>query len=168
MNEPMNMSAHDRSRQSERAALLNPALLALVLARAAAGHEKRTGSLMPLSLCFLVVPIVLHGPTRHALPTRVTAKPGGWLNDHPVIRAGFAARARSLAPAVRAGLRDGLRAGLVEVVGDCLKGHLPKRVSSVELSAEVEDILKRAEFAGGWLGLAGPPVGSFAMWRVRP
>lgn len=155
-------------RGTERDALLNPAFIALVLAHAASGHEHRTGLPMPLSLCFLVVPIVLHGPTREALPRRVTTKPGGWLDEHPLLRAGFAARGRSVAPAVRAGLREGLRAGALELDGESVAGHPPRRRPGIPLSAEVEEILKRAEFAGGWLGLAGPPVGTFAMWRVRP
>lgn len=166
------MSTHstltDEAGGSERDALLNPALLAVLLAQAAAGHRRRTDAPMPMSLAFLAAPIVLHGPTRRALPTRVTAKPGAWLDDHPLLRAGFAVRARSVAPAVRAGMREGLRAGVLELVGDSLVGHPPKRSAALKLSSEVDEIFKRAEFVGGWLGLAGPPVGSFAMWRVRP
>jgi hypothetical protein len=147
---------------------MNPAFIAILLANAAAAHEERTGQPMPLALCFLVGPMVLHAPTRDALPRKVTAKPGPWLDANPVLRAGFAARARSAAPAVRAGLRHGLRAGILELAGERVTGRPPRRRSGIGLSAEVEEILKRAAFAGGWLGLAGPPVGSYAMWRVRP
>jgi hypothetical protein len=147
---------------------MNPAFIAILLANAAAAHEERTGQPMPLALCFLVGPMVLHAPTRDALPRKVTAKPGPWLDANPVLRAGFAARARSAAPAVRAGLRHGLRAGILELAGERVTGRPPRRRSGIRLSAEVEEILKRAAFAGGWLGLAGPPVGSYAMWRVRP
>jgi hypothetical protein len=156
-----------RPRPAERETLFNPRFVALLLAHAAAGHEDRTEAAMPLSLCFLVAPVVLHGPTRRALPRRVTTKPGAWLDEHPLLRAGFAMRARSTAPFVRAGLREGLRAGMLDLVGDGVLGHPPQR-RGVNLSAEVDEILKRAAFAGGWLGLAGPPAGSFAMWRVRP
>lgn len=168
MNEMTIARGDPGRRAAERDALLNPAFVALVVAHAAYGHKNRTGSPMPVSLCFLVAPIVLHGPTRQALPRRVTAKPGGWLDDHPLLRAGFAMRARAVAPAVRAGLREGLRAGALELDGESIVGHPPRRRPEVALSAEVEEILKRAEFTGGWLGLAGPPVGTFAMWRVRP
>ena len=158
----------ERPRPPEREALLNPAFIAVVLAHAASGHERRTDLAMPLALCFLVAPIVLHGPTRNALPRKVTTKPGPWLDAHPLLRAGFATRARSVVPAVRAGLREGVRAGLLELSGERVVGRPPRRRPGVMLSVEVDEILKRAEFAGGWLGLAGPPVGSFAMWRVRP
>lgn len=162
------MSAVARRRPTEREALLNPAFIALVLARAAAEHERRTGELMPLSLAFLVVPIALHAATRHALPRKVTSKLGPWLEANPLLRAGFAGRARATAPAVRAGLREGLRAGVLDLSGQRISGRLPRKRPSVELSAEMQEIFKRAAFAGGWLGLAGSPAGSYAMWRVRP
>lgn len=165
MNTP---DAVHHARPPERQALLNPAFIAILLAHAAAGHEQRTQQPMPLALCFLIAPIVLHAPTRDALPRKVTTKPGPWLDANPVLRAGFAARARSAAPAVRAGLREGLRAGALELSGERVTGRPPRRRSSVTLTEEVEDILMRAAFAGGWLGLAGPAVGSYAMWRVRP
>lgn len=154
-------------RPPERDSLLNPPFMALVLAHAAAGHERRTGQALPLSLCFLVAPIALHARTRDALPRRVTTKPGSWLNANPLLRAGFAGRARAVAPAVQAGLREGLRAGVLERSAYAIAGR-PPGSRGVPLSEEVEEILKRAEFVGGWLGLAGPPVGSYAMWRVRP
>lgn len=158
----------EHARPTEREALLNPVFVALVLANAAAGHTRRTERPMPLGLCFLTVPIALHAPTRAALPRKVTTKPGSWLEKHPLLRAGFAARARATAPAVRAGLREGLRAGALGVSGDCISGKPPRRRAAVPLSEETDEILKRAEFAGGWLGLAGSPVGIYAMWRVRP
>jgi len=112
--------------------------------------------------------MALHAPTRAALPRKVTVKLGSWLSANPLLRAGFPARASAVAPAVRAGLREGLRAGVLEIAGDRIAGHAPRRRPTVDLSAEVEDILNRAEFVGGWLGLAGPPAGSYALLRVRP
>jgi hypothetical protein len=162
------MSPVSEARPREREALFNPAFIALVLSRAAAGHQKRTDRAMPLSLCFITVPIALHGPTRGALPRKVTTKPGAWLDDHPLLRAGFSRRARAAAPHVRAGLREGLRAGILEIAGENIVGRPPRRRPGVALSEESEEILKRAQFAGGWLGLAGSPSGVFALWGVRP
>lgn len=168
MSEGTDSVAERPSRPSEREALLNPAFVALLLAHAASGHERRTGLGMPMALCFLVAPIVLHGPTRNALPRKVTTKPGPWLDAHPLLRAGFAARARSAVPAIRAGLREGVRAGVLELSGERIAGRPPRRQRGIVLSGEVDEILKRADFTGGWLGLAGPTTGTFAMWRVRP
>jgi hypothetical protein len=155
-------------RPAERDALLNPAFIALILAHAARGHHKRTGRPMAMSLCFLVAPIVLHAPTRAALPRKVTARFGGWLDTHPLLRAGMAGRARAVEPAVRAGLREGLRGGVLTLFGSDVAGKLPRRQAGLTFSDEVDDILKRAEFIGGWLGLAGSPAAIYAMWRVTP
>jgi hypothetical protein len=97
------------------------------------------------TVCFLTVPIALHAPTRMALPRKVTTKPGSWLEQHPLLRAGFAGRARTAAPAVRAGLREGLRAGALELSGESIIGTPPRRLARVSLSVEAEDILKRPE-----------------------
>jgi hypothetical protein len=162
------MTATPEARPREAEALFNPAFIAMMLSRAAAAHQKRTERAMPLSICFIAVPIVLHGPTREAMPRKVTAKLGVWLDDHPLLRAGFRGRARAIAPHVRAGLREGIRAGVLEVSGEDIVGRPPRRRSGLRLSEESEEILKRAQFAGGWLGLAGPPAGVFALWGVRP
>jgi hypothetical protein len=157
-----------RPRPSERDALLNPAFIALILAYAARGHHKRTDGPMALSLCFVVAPMVLHEPTRGALPRKVTARFGGWLDTNPLLRAGMPSRARAVAPAVRSGLREGLRGGVLTLSDDKVAGHPRRRPRGLTLSDEVDDILKRAEFAGGWLGLAGSPAAIYAMWRVKP
>lgn len=156
------------ARPKEGEALFNPAFIALMLSRAAAAHQKRTDRAMPMSLCFIAVPIALHGPTRAALPRMVTTKPGAWLDEHALLRAGFRRRARAAVPHVRAGLREGLRAGILEVSRGNIVGHPPRRRPGVLLSKESEEILKGAQFAGGWLGLAGSPAGVFALWGVRP
>jgi len=61
-----------------------------------------------------------------------------------------------------------LRAGALTLTADQVSGQPPRRPPGLTLSNEVEDILKRAEFVGGWLGLAGSPAAIYAMWRVKP
>lgn len=155
-------------RPSERAALLNPAFMALLLSHVAAGHAKRAERFLPISLAFIAPPILLHGPTREALPKRATTKLGGWLEQHPIIRAGFPGRAEAISPAIRSGLRMGLRTGTLRLEEGSLASKPPRRRKSVVLTDEVEEILKRANFVGGWLGVSGPPAGQYALWRVRP
>jgi hypothetical protein len=160
--------AQVRPRPAERDTLLNPAFIAVLLARAARGHEVRTNQLMPVSLCFVVAPMVLHAPTRNVMPSRVTARFGAWLDKNPLLRAGMASRAQAVVPSVRGALREGLRAEILTLSGERIGGRPPRRPQGLLLSDEVEDILKRAEFVGGWLGLAGSPAAIYAMWRLRP
>lgn len=155
-------------RPNERETLLNPAFMAVLLSHVAAGYDQRAERLLPVSLAFLAPPILLHGPSREALPKKTTTRMGGWLDQHPLIRAGFSSRAAAISPAVRAGLRMGLRANVLKLEDGLLAGKPPRRRKSVDLSEEVDEILKRAKFVGAWLGVSGPPVGQYALWRVRP
>jgi hypothetical protein len=157
-------------RPAERDALYNPALIALILAQAATDHEKRSGTGLPFSLAFLVAPIVLHGPTRSALPRQARKKMGEWLELHPVLRAGLARRATSLAPSVRAGVRYGLRGGAVALTDGVLTAPSKPKVKgkNIMLSDEVSDILKQANYVGGWFAMNGTPAAIYALWRVKP
>jgi hypothetical protein len=156
-------------RPAERDALYNAAFMALILAQAAAGHQARADSGLPFSLAFLVAPIVLHGPTRQVLPRQARSKMALWLEEHPVQRAGLGRRAASLVSPVRAGIRYGLRSGVLALNDATLTATKPKVTSDeIILSAEVDDILKRAEYVGGWFALAGSASGIYALWRVKP
>jgi Family of unknown function (DUF6521) len=155
-------------RRDERESLLNPAFLAILLAYAAKGHEKAHERPMPISLAFVIPPLALHGPTREVLPSRSSQRFGGWLEKHPVLRAGFARRARTVRPAVQAGLRMGLRADVLTLEDGKLNGTPPRRRRLVRLSEESEDILKQARFLGAWLGAAGSPTGLYDLLGVRP
>ena len=111
----------------------------------------------------------LHGPTRQALPKQASSKLALWLEEHPLQRAGLGPRAASLVPAVRAGIRYGLRSGSLILEDAVLTARKPKVDSKdIMLSAEVNDILKRASFVGGWFALAGSASGIYALWRVKP
>lgn len=92
-----------------------------------------------------------------------------WLEEHPVQRAGLGRRAASLVPAVRAGIRYGLRSGVLALNDATLTAPRPKvKSDEIMLSGEVDDILKRAGYVGGWFALAGSASGIYALWRVKP
>jgi hypothetical protein len=156
-------------RPAERDALYNPAFMALILAQAAAEHDARADSGLPFSLAFLVAPIVLHGATRQALPRQARSKMALWLEEHPIQRAGLGRRAASLAPAVRAGIRYGLRSGAIALNDAALTAPRPRvKSNNTTLSAEVDDILNRAGYVAGWFAVAGSAPGIYALWRVKP
>src|SRR6266540_2320032 len=104
------------------ATLLNPALLAVLIAAAAKDYET-DGAGMPWPLAFIVPPLVLHRPTRDALPRNTRTHLSTWIRRQPLLRAGFPARAAAMVPLTREGLRFGLRAGVLERPGAALIGH---------------------------------------------
>lgn len=159
-------------RPQEEANLLNPPFCALILSLAVENYEKSLRDGMPLALAFLVLPIVLHKPTREALPQRTTRAISSWLDEREDLRATFAERARSLSPYVREAL-------LYSLVHDRLKlsdqGHLllgtkTRGFASYVAAAtdEVKDCVTKAQFVGRWLTSAGNVPTIFALWGVRP
>jgi hypothetical protein len=160
------------SRPQEEANLLNPAFCALIIALAVEDYVKDSPDGMPFSLAFLILPIVLHKPTRDALPQRTTRALSSWLDEHEEHRATFAERARALSPHVREALLYDLvherlklnDPGLL-LVGKKTRGFAGYLATATE---EVKDCLSKAQFVGRWMSSAGTVPTIFALWGVRP
>ena len=148
--------------------ILNPALIASILAWAAIRHRSSGRGEMPLAASLLVVPLVLHTETRRRLPTTTRSHLTKWLSDNQDLAAAFPSRARRFAPHVLEGLRFGLRSGalsLSETGG--LIGQIPP---SPDLGAdsELRAILTAAGLVGAWLGKAGTVANNYIMFGVAP
>jgi hypothetical protein len=146
------------------ATLLNPALFASLLSVAARGYESRSEIQLTWPLAFLVPPLVLHGPTRDALPNRISTHLPTWVAREPVIRAGFPGRAQRLAPLTREGLRLGIRTGVLQLEG----GHLRGTIAVPEDEGDLHEVLKSAHFVGRWLTKLHQQSSAFALLGVRP
>lgn len=114
-------------------------------------------------IAFIVSPLVLHRPSREALPASAATHLTTWVSRNPILRAGFPARARSLSPLVYEGLRFGLRHGLLAVSGDSLRGSI-RRSSDQELAA----MLRQAGLVGRWFAKTDQPATLFAIFGVEP
>ncbi|OIV39290.1 hypothetical protein BIV57_00090 [Mangrovactinospora gilvigrisea] len=152
-------------RPQASAAFLNPALVAVVEATAARDFERESsGRLMPWPMAFLVAPMVLHRPTRQALPSSTRTHLPNWIADHPALVAGIAARSASLIPAVREGLRFGLRHQMLAVE----QGHLKGTVANSRSSGELAQLIKAASLIGRWTARSDNPSTVFSLLGVRP
>lgn len=152
-------------RPQASAAFLNPALVAALVATAARDYEGvASGKLMSWPMAFVVAPLVLHRPTRRVLPTSTRTHLTNWVADHPALVAGLAARTTSLAPAVREGLRFGLRHQMLAIEQGCLKGMIAKPRSGGELA----DLIKAASLIGRWTAKSENTSTVFALLGVRP
>ena len=150
------------------AAMLNPALLCTVTAAAAEEYARARDEPMPASLAYLVAPLVLHRETREALPRRTNSHWSVWLNAQPVIKAGFAARARSLVGPVRDGLRFGLSHGVLELDHDGgLIGGLTGSARPPAIG-DLASVVRSAGFVGKWLTKLERPATAFALLGVEP
>jgi ABC-three component (ABC-3C) system Middle Component 3 len=144
------------------AAYLNPALIALVLNASARGYE-RSGEVMIWPMAYLVAPLVLHRPTRQALPGNTRTHLSTWVRREPLLRAGFPHRAASLAPAVSEGIRFGVRHRVLTLQAGQLKARLDSRPTSDSLLTE---LLSSASLVGRWLSRSKQPATAFALLAV--
>jgi hypothetical protein len=153
----------------EAAALLNPAFLVLVIAAAAKAYAERANRPMDWASAFLVPPLVLHRPTRDALPRDVRTHLSTWLQRHPLVRAGFPERAADIAPFVREALRFGLRHRVLTVQEGRLGVALDAVGEPVDATDEVRACIRKASLAGRWLAVSAEhPSTPFALLGVRP
>jgi hypothetical protein len=151
----------DRSRVE--ASLLNPALIALLMAEAAKEYERQAEP-MSWPLTFLIPPLVLHRPTRDALPRDTRTHLSTWIARQPVIRAGFPERAAAMAPLSREGLRFGMRNGVL----DASEGKVRGLSSRPAPPGDLRVLVNRAGLVGRWLARTDQPSTVFALFGVRP
>lgn len=155
-----------QQRSGAAAVFLNPALLAAVQAASAAAYERESGGeLMVWPLVTLAPPLVLHGPTRRALPAAVSTHLSSWVARNPVLVAGLPQRVASLAPAVQEGLRFGLRHGLLELQEGRVRGTLR---GAPRLEGELGELVRKAQLVGRWTARTEQPSTVFALLGVRP
>lgn len=159
-----------QERSRTQAAMLNPALLAALIANAADKYLAERGTGMPWYYGYVVAPLVLHRGTREALPTTIRANLPAWVSDHPVEHAGFAPRALALKDTVDEGIRFALRTDLLSVDEDgCLHASIPGgRGHSLAKDSEVQQIVARAGFVGRWLTKVEQPATVFVLLGVAP
>lgn len=150
------------------AVMLNPALIAAILASTAQGHEKETEQALPWALAFVAAPMVLHQPTRDALPASTRTHLAAWTGKNPVLRAGFPARAQALTEAVKEGTRFGLAHHVLTLeAGGRLRGAY-RRPRGFTTPEELDRILRKASLVGRWLAKADTPATVFAVLGMTP
>lgn len=138
---------------SETSTLFNPAFCAVLLNKASAGYEAKTGGPMPVIFAFLILPSALHKPTRDALPTTTASFMWGWLRDNPLLLVDFPDRVRTFQPftstAITYGLQHTVLTGSLGFLG---AANLARRPRSLYPTTDWQDCMKAAEFLGRWFG----------------
>jgi Family of unknown function (DUF6521) len=158
-----------QDRPSEVANLFNPAFSATLLGYASRGFAGERSAGLPWVLSFLVVPLILHKPTREVGPKTKVTKFQTWVEKNPTILIGFAERARHMVPHVREGIMFGVSSGLLLWKEDATLSAgsaLPEKDVRVD-SEEVKDCFRKAKTLGSILANAGTEHTVFALLGVR-
>lgn len=160
-------------RSPEVANLLNPAFGGVVLYAAVAGHEAADAEGLgpPFDVVFLVLPMVLHPPTRQSLPATTRTRLLTWVSNRPDLLIGLAERTAASAPVTRESLLFlSLRRCLRVADGRVATGaSKPKMTSKLLGSAgEVRPIVQAATRLGRILASTGDAATLYATLGLRP
>lgn len=150
----------------------NPAFCGWLLHEAVQGYCSATNSGMPFSLIFLILPVVLHRPTRNMLPRSTATALHPWLRAHPEAKIGLAERVSQLATITREATLFLSVRGLLAVTDDAaltVAGKLGRgKASIMDASEELRICVGRSKMVGAWFAAAGDAATIFQMWGVRP
>lgn len=153
------------SRPREEAVLLNPAFGGRLLLHALV--ESKTG--LPFTTLFLVLPLVLHKPTRDALPSSVATSVPVWLSRNVEVKVGFALRASQLVQLTKESLLFLASQQLIAFGQDGGVSACAKKVKTLASDTdEVKSCINAARLLGRWLSSIGTPQTLFALLGVRP
>lgn len=156
-------------RPREVAYLLNPAFTSLILRSAAQGYRREGGTGIPFPQSFLLLPIVLHRPTRSILPRDMRTRLHTWIEDHSFVRVQFAERVTNLAPYTREALLFGIQHGVLTLSksGTIDAPRCRLKPYNIPEGSEPSECLERAAFVGRWFARAGDVLTVLAMWGVK-
>ena len=148
--------------------MLNPALVAAILAAATEEYLRLSKKPMPAPYVFLIVPIVLHRDTRESLPSSNRSHWSTWAANNPLLMVGFPLRALAMRENVREGLRFALRCGALEIdENGALSGKLADNARPAP-RGDVRALIAAAGRVGRWLTKLDQPATAFAILGVRP
>ena len=138
-------------RPVEEARVFNPAFCGELIGRTVGEYHRTRQAALSMVTAFLVLPLVLHRPTREALPRRADTAYGGWVARHSALLAELPGRTRRLRPISRESLLFAVRHQLLLFEGGgLLPGAKPVRLPT-RLAVSTDDV-NAARSAAGLLG----------------
>ncbi len=162
-------------RPTEVANLLNPAFIGVLLRKAVEGYAEEAENGLPFELAFLVIPLCLHPDTVIRLPARAASTPlHTWLlrEENRDVLVSFGDRVSALVPFTREALVFAGQRGVIvfDESGRVRAGDASLRgiTTYPNTSDDIKQAVRRAEFVGRWLALAGTTATIYSLLGVRP
>jgi hypothetical protein len=156
-------------RPPEVAHLLNPSFCGELLRRAIWGFREESGGYFPFPFSYIVLPLVLHGPTRRELSTS-SKYLHNWIEEHSHLLTEFSVRAESFLPFATEGLFYLLRSGEIRLTPEGLLSAAQPPVPSAGtgFTPEVRDCMSKSVVVGKMLARAQSIEAVFVSLGVRP
>jgi hypothetical protein len=159
-----------KKRPFEIANLLNPAFCSVLLYESISEYSKKKGQGMPFALSYLILPIILHKQTRHALPKNAIALLHPWFQNNGEVRIGFAQRVSQLVPYTKEAIIFGMQAEILTINdgGEFIPGQRRLASTNWESISEAAECRAKAKILGSWYSKTQDISSIFIMWGVRP
>lgn len=158
------------NRSPEVAALLNPAFCGFLLSIAINEYNKNVEEGAPYMFPFIMLPLVLHKPTRLMFPRGTRTAFSAWITnaDTAIAKVGFAERAKNMTPYVKEALMFSIQKKNIEFTEHGLLRAIPPRKSFSDATIEVADCIRASKFSGKWLSMMGDFKTAMVLLGVRP
>jgi len=150
--------------------LLNPAFCGEVLRIGIKAYTKETNQGLPFSLTFLFLPILLHKETRERFPKSVSTNFYEWLEENAIVKIFIGTRIKNLVPYTREGMQFLIYYEAIKINNQAELELISYRKKKVlyKNSNEIEDIYKKAEMLGKWLGKTGNIKTIYSLIGIKP
>jgi hypothetical protein len=138
-------------RAPEAVALFNEAFTSELIVNATWAKEQDSGTGLSWPACFVILPLVLHPPTRESLPRSPSVTLAAWAVRNPAFSQGIDTRVATLAPSTRRAIRFGMRTGRLVLSGtDVVAPARPKNPNPQTWPEELTGAVRAARVAGRW------------------
>lgn len=158
-------------RPTEIAALLNPAFCGFLIMISLDAYTKIVDKGAPYIFPFIMLPLVLHQPTRLAFPKTTRTAFSTWITkaDSAFAKVGFAERARNMTPYVKEALTFAMQHNSICLTeSGLLKTLPPVRKSLPNATEEVKECIRAATMCGNWFSKVGDFKTAMALLGVKP
>lgn len=158
-------------RPPEIASLLNPAFCGLLISTALDAYTKNINKGAPYAFPFVMLPLVLHKPTRQAFPRSSRTAFSSWITSKntAIAKVGFAERAKNLAPYVKEALIFSMQNDSIYVTkSGLLKTSNPTPKSYPNATNDVNECIRAAVMCGKWFSMIGDFKTAMTLLGVKP
>jgi hypothetical protein len=158
-------------RSPEIAALLNPAFCGYLISVGLAEYTKNINEGAPYAFPFVMLPLVLHKPSRTLLPRSTRTAFSAWITNAntAIAKIGYAERAKNVVPYVREALVFAIQNGRVQInKAGQLRTLKPTPKSFPNATQEIDECVRAAMLCGKWFSKVGDFKTAMALLGVRP
>ena len=156
-------------RTHEIAYLLNPAFCGRLLYAAIKEYERNLKRSIPFPLVYLILPLVLHKPTRDQINSRTRFL--RWIQGNQYLLIGFPRRASELVVITNEAIEMLLQANMIQLTqnGELCIVSSEKALSKTRfVNSEISECITKSEHVARWFASAGRIETIYIGLGVRP